>query len=151
MRQNFPGFPILAGGHALYIAADQVLPNVKIINCPAEYLNALMMQAIRTRGCAIGSLVYGGRIDLACGKVQFRNELPIDALRLAIPRNQYTDDELISQLSVIGQAYTRRVFTSAKGGLSPIDYTDNGFYHFGAEYNLLDSIEFFILVNLIKK
>ena len=45
----------------MYIAADQVLPSVKLQDCPAEYLNSIMMKSIRTRGCGLGYLVYGGR------------------------------------------------------------------------------------------
>ena len=33
MRQKF-NFPITAGGHALYIATDQVLPNLPLTDCP---------------------------------------------------------------------------------------------------------------------
>ena len=33
-------------------------------------------------------------------------------------------------------------FEKLKGGLHPIDYVDNGFYHFGGAYNILDQKEF---------
>ncbi|XP_064632604.1 tryptophanase-like [Lineus longissimus] len=149
MRQKFPGFPILAGGHALYIAADEVLPMVPMTNCPAEYLNVIMMHTIRTRGAGLGHLMYGGRAELPSGKIVFRYKLPLDALRLAIPRNLYSDDELISQLSVIGEAFVRGAFRSLKAGLSPIDYIDNGFYHFGAKYNFVDEEEFLNAVDCL--
>ena len=57
----------------------------------------------------MGYLVYGGR--KAVGKeVIYSNPLSMDSLRLAIPRNEYSDKELISYLSVIGEVYSRGDF-----------------------------------------
>ena len=70
----------------------------------------------------------------------------MDTLRLAIPRNQYTDDEMISQLRVIGAFFVAKGFADLKGGLEPIEYVDNGFYHFGATYNFNDKEEFDLTV-----
>jgi len=49
---------------------------------------------------------------------------------------------MIAYLSVVGQLYAEGRFKSLKGGLFPIDYVDNGFYHFGGKYNFEDKKEF---------
>jgi len=82
-------FPIIHGGHAMYIAADQVLPNVPLQGCPAEYLNAILMKSIQLRGCGLGYLVYGGRVTDEDGMVKYKNDLNMDSLRLAVPRCEY--------------------------------------------------------------
>jgi tryptophanase len=143
-------FPIIAGGHALYIAADQVLPSVPLTDCPAETLNALMMSSIKLRGCGLGLLVYGGRVENDDGSIELTNKLTMDSLRLAIPRNQYSDDEMISQLIVIAEAYTSGLFQNVQGGLYPKDYIDNGFYHFGGEYDFRKPDEFSETVRVLK-
>ena len=129
----------------MYIAADQVLPSVKLQDCPAEYLNSIMMKSIRTRGCGLGYLVYGGRTterDENGEKTIFKNPLSIDSLRLAVPRNQYESEKMIAFLSVIGEAFKNGDFKNLSGGLKPLDYVDNGFYHFGGNYEYIDKFEF---------
>jgi len=144
-------FPIIAGGHVLYIAADQVLPNVPLTDCPAETLNTMMMEAIKTRGCGLGLLVYGGRVKNNDGSIKLKNKLTMDSLRLAIPRNQYSDNKLISQLIVIAEAYMCGFLANVQGGLYPKDYIDNGFYHFGGEYDFLKPEEFQETVRMLKE
>jgi len=149
LKQRYD-LPIIAGGHALYIAADQVLPSVSLTDCPAEYLNALMMAAIKVRGCGLGLLVYGGRVEHEDGRIELRKPLTMDSLRLAIPRNQYSDDELMSSLMVIGEAFASGLFERLEGGLYPKNYVDNGFYHFGGEYEFRKMAEFNATVTLLK-
>lgn len=142
LRQKYENFPVIAGGHALYIAADQVLPRVQLTDCPAEYLNAILMASLKVRGCGLGLLVYGGRMEDTQGKVRLEKCLSMDSLRLAIPRNQYSGDEIISQLMVIGHAFERGIFKEVIGGLYPKEYIDDGFYHFGANYDIRNVEEF---------
>ena len=87
-------------------------------------------------------MVYGGRVTTDEGVTKYENKLTMDSLRLAIPRNEYRDNQMISYLSIIGEAFSRGDFEKLKGGLHPIDYVDNGFYHFGGAYNILDQKEF---------
>ena len=141
LRKKF-NLPILSGGHALYIAADQVIPSLPLEHCPAEYLNAIMMKSLRVRGCGLGNLVYGGRHADSSGDVAFSKELPMDSLRLAVPREVYNREHLLRALSVVGVAYQIGFFDHLTGGLTPLDYVDNGFYHFGAKYELNDEEEF---------
>lgn len=128
--RQFYGLPIVSGGHALYIASDHILKNVALENCPAEYLNAILMNALRVRGCGLGYIVYGKRKN---GKI-LTGDLSMDSLRMAIPRETYTNDQLLSRLSIFGKAHKEGIFKNLKGGLVPVDYVDDGFYHFGAKY-----------------
>lgn len=86
--RQFYKLPIISGGHALYLAADRVLPKVKLENCPAEYLNAILMNALQVRGCGLGYIVYGKRQN---GKIVSK-DLSMDSLRMAIPRETYTNE-----------------------------------------------------------
>jgi len=150
LKQKY-NLPVIAGGHALYIAADQVLPNVPLTDCPAETLNALMMASIKLRGCGLGLLVYGGRVEHEDGSIELKNELTMDSLRLAIPRNQYGDSEIISRLSIVGEAHALGLLTSLQGGLCPKDYVDDGFYHFGGEYDYCKPGEFKSTVEQLRR
>ena len=150
LSNNFD-LPILAGGHALYLAADQVLPNLKVKYCPAEYLNAILMKSLRIRGCGLGNLVYGGRHVDDSGSVSYSNQLSMDSLRLAVPREVYDKDEILAALSVLGEAYQSGLFEHVSGGLTPLDYVDNGFYHFGGKYLLNNEEEFNSVVRQIEK
>jgi len=75
----------------------------------------------------------------------------MDSLRLAIPRNEYTAEQMISYLSIIGEAFARGNFKEMKGGLTPIDFVDTGFYHFGGSYNIIDDSEFDKMCELLKE
>jgi len=101
-----------------------------------------MIKSIRTRGCGLGYLVYGGRkIEYAQDSklyITFTNKLSMDSLRLAIPRNQYENEKIISYLSVIARAFQNGKFQQLKGGLKPLNYIDNGFYHFGGIYEFIN-------------
>ena len=59
-----------------------------------------------------------------------------------LPKLAHSDEELISILLPIGEAYARGVFSRLEGGLRPRNYVDDGFYHFGAEYDVIDEAEF---------
>lgn len=62
----------------------------------------------------------------------------MDSLRLAIPRETYSNEELISRLSLLGKAYQMGLFKNLKGGLIPNDYVNDGFYHFEGRFDLVD-------------
>eukprot|EP00356_Strombidium_inclinatum_P005662 CAMPEP_0170492586 /NCGR_PEP_ID=MMETSP0208-20121228/12468_1 /TAXON_ID=197538 /ORGANISM="Strombidium inclinatum, Strain S3" /LENGTH=247 /DNA_ID=CAMNT_0010768353 /DNA_START=912 /DNA_END=1655 /DNA_ORIENTATION=- len=149
-------FPIIHGGHAIYVAADQVLPNVPLANCPAEYLNAIFMRSLQIRGCGLGYLVYGQRTTVKDAgeegeNVIFKNKLNMDSLRLAVPRCEYTNEEMIAFLSIIGEAYAEGKFQDLKGGLTPVNYVDNGFYHFGGKYAFHDEAEFTKISSVLRE
>jgi tryptophanase len=134
--------PVIGGGHALYIAADQVLPNVKKTDCPAEYLNALMMASTLVRGCGLGNFLYGGRRTNKRGEPELTTEVSMDSLRLAVPRNTYSSALLYELLSVTGRAYAKGLFNDLLGGFTPETYDDDGFDHFNAKFVPNDMAEF---------
>lgn len=94
-------------------------------------------------------MVYGGRIT-ENETTKYSNHLTMDSLRLAIPRNEYRDEQMIAYLSIIGEAFARGDFEQLKGGLAPIEYVDNGFYHFGGSYNQIDDQEFNKMCEFLK-
>ena len=54
-------------------------------------------------------MVYGGRVT-ENETTKYNNKLTMDSLRLAIPRNEYRDEQMISYLSIFGEAYARGDF-----------------------------------------
>ncbi len=151
LKKNY-NLPVFAGGHALYLAADQILPNIPKENCPAEYLNAILMAALGIRGCGLGYIVYAGARTGKEGRVIFENDtLEMDSLRLAIPRHQYYTQELINRLAILGKAYKQGVFEKAKAGLIANDFQNTGFYHFEGKYSAKDKAEFKMLVKEVQK
>jgi tryptophanase len=130
------GLPVVVGGHALYVAADEVLPGFTNVDCPAEYLNALFMAACGIRGCGLGHIVYGGERVIENGVARWSKELPMDSLRWALPREQYTTAYYDRILAVVGTAYDNGngVFKNLSPGFTPVGYADTGFYHFEAVY-----------------
>lgn len=149
LREKY-NFPVISGGHALYIAADTVLSNVSRTHCPAEYLNAILMHGLCLRGCGLGLNVYGGRVDKN-GITTFSHDIEMDSLRLAVPRNEYTNTELLSVLSIMGEFFSNGSFANISSGLLPIDYVDDGFYHFAGSYEFVNRDEFDEIVSRLKK
>jgi tryptophanase len=134
------GLPLVAGGHAIYLAADQIMPKVELLNCPAEYLNAIIMASCWIRGCGLGNMVYGGRTN---GKnPHFEHPVSMDSLRLAIPRKTYTSAYMLKLLSAVGIGFKNGIFENMKGGLEPLNYINDGFYHFKGHYKAKDEKEF---------
>jgi len=149
LKKNY-NLPIFSGGHALYLAANQIMTNVAKENCPAEYLNAILMAALGVRACGLGYIVYAGERTEKDGKIIFEKNIEMDSLRLAIPRNQYSTQELINVLSVLGRAYKKGIFEKAKAGLIATDFQDTGFYHFEGAYTAKDEQEFNMLVKEVQ-
>jgi tryptophanase len=145
------GLPITGGGHAMYVAADQVLPNVKETNCPAEYLNALLITALFARGCGLGNFLYGGRKELGNGRAELTTQVSMDSLRLAIPRGSYSTSLLYEVLSVIGIAYKEKLFQNVDGGLVPDFYEGDGFDHFKVKFKAIKEGEFDRLVSKLNQ
>jgi tryptophanase len=79
------GFVKPTGGHAVYIDAKTVLPNMPIEHYPAWALcNALYLEG-GIRGVEIGSVMFGKRLD--SGVETFHS---MELVRLAFPRRMYT-------------------------------------------------------------
>lgn len=129
-------FPVVGGGHALYVAADQALPNVSLENCPAEYLQAIISAALGVRGCGLGSRLYGQWRE-GDGVWTLEQAPEMDSLRYAVPRETYSTELLVELSRAVGRAFSAGVFSRLHGGLQPVGFNTRGFYHFGSVYNAL--------------
>ncbi len=92
------GFVKPTGGHAVYIDAKTVLPNMPVAHYPAWALcNALYLEG-GIRGVEIGSVMFGKR--LADGTETFHN---MELVRLAFPRRMYTQSHFDYAAEVIAE------------------------------------------------
>jgi tryptophanase len=99
------GVPVIqpAGGHAVYIDARSLLPQIPPLQYPGiALLNALYVEA-GIRGVEIGSVMFGQKPD---GSEQAPT---MDLVRLAIPRRVYTQSHIdyVAE-AVIGVAALKR-------------------------------------------
>ncbi|MDO8660425.1 MAG: beta-eliminating lyase-related protein [Candidatus Woesearchaeota archaeon] len=143
------GLHCVGGGHAIYLASDQILSGIKKTSCPAEYLNAVLLSALRMRGCGLGNFLYGTRTLLNDKTFALKTAVSMDSLRLAIPRGVYSTILLCKTLSVLGTAYAQGLFSKIKGGLIPKTYEGDGFDHFKVCFEFEDEQEFDLLVKQV--
>jgi tryptophanase len=142
------GIPAVGGGHAIYIAADQMM-NVRSEHCPAEYLQAINYAAMGFQGCGLGNIVYG-KWKKAKDDYELSYKPEMDSLRYAIPRFNYPDEILGLMFKIMGMANQEGIYNNLIGGLKPNNYMGNGFYHFGGKYEAADINEFFGTVGRIQ-
>ncbi|HVO11829.1 MAG TPA: tryptophanase [Vicinamibacteria bacterium] len=89
-RLTAAGVPVLqpAGGHAVYLDARALLPQVSPLAYPGIALaNALFVEA-GVRGVEIGTVMFGRQADGS------EKPAPMDLVRLAIPRRVYTQSHI---------------------------------------------------------
>ena len=92
------GFVKPTGGHAVYIDAKTVLPNMPVAHYPAWALcNALYLEG-GIRGVEIGSMMFGKR--LPDGSETFHS---MELVRLAFPRRMYTQSHFDYAAEVIAE------------------------------------------------
>jgi tryptophanase len=93
------GFVRPTGGHAVYIDARTVLPDMPVAHYPGWALaNALYLEG-GIRGCEIGSVMFGKRLD--DGSETFHH---MELVRLAFPRRMYTQSHFDYAAEVIADA-----------------------------------------------
>jgi tryptophanase len=84
------GIPVVQpiGGHAVYLDARRLLPQVPPLRYPGQSLAIALYEAGGIRGCEIGTVMFGRRPD--------GTEAPaaMDLVRLAIPRRTYTQSHI---------------------------------------------------------
>jgi tryptophanase len=95
------GIPVVRpiGGHAVYLDARALLPQIPPLQYPGQSLAAELYLTGGVRGCEIGTVMFGRRPD---GSEQ---PAPMDLVRLAIPRRTYTQshvDYVIEVCAAVG-------------------------------------------------
>jgi tryptophanase len=84
------GIPVVlpVGGHAVYIDARGLLPQIPPLEYPGQALAVALYREGGIRGCEIGTVMFGRRAD---GSEQ---PAAMDLVRLAIPRRTYTQSHV---------------------------------------------------------
>lgn len=100
-----------AGGHAIFVDASRVLPNIPKEEFPAQTLAVELYLEAGIRGCEIGYLLADR--DPVTRKNRFDG---LDLLRLAIPRRVYTDNHMNVVAVALKNIFDRR--KSIKKGLT---------------------------------
>lgn len=122
------GIPVVqpAGGHAIFLRADEFLPHLPPSVFPGQALACELYLEGGLRTCEIGSLMLG-RTDPTTGE-----ELPAphELVRLAIPRRTYTQSHMDYVIEVVQQVWARRA--DVRG--IEIERAPRVLRHFTAEY-----------------
>ncbi|MCJ8345813.1 beta-eliminating lyase-related protein [bacterium] len=125
------GIPIIdpPGGHAVYIDAKALYPQIKPLEYPGIALSCELYLEAGIRGVEIGSVMFG-HIDKETGE-----EIPskMELVRLAIPRRTYTQSQIEYVIEAIQNVYERR---SEATGLK-ITYQTAALRHFTAHFEPL--------------
>ena len=84
------GIPVVTpiGGHAVYIDARAMLPDIPPLHYPGQALAVALYEAGGIRSCEIGTVMFGRQPD---GSEQ---PAAMDLVRLAIPRRTYTQSHI---------------------------------------------------------
>jgi len=123
------GVPIIkpAGGHAIYIDARALLPQIPPLEYPGQSLVVELYRAGGIRGCEIGTVMFGRQPD--------GSEKPADKdlVRLAIPRRVYTQSHIDYVIECFEEVYANR--TKLKG--MKITYEPPMLRHFTSKFEPL--------------
>ncbi len=92
-----------AGGHAVYLVADEFLPHIPVDQYPGQALVGALYEHGGIRSVEIGSLMFGKYDEQ--GKL-----IPaaLELVRLAIPRRVYTQSHIDYVAEVIIEVFNRR-------------------------------------------
>ncbi|HVR30615.1 MAG TPA: tryptophanase [Thermoanaerobaculia bacterium] len=98
------GVPIVVpvGGHAVYIDARALLPQVPPLEYPGQSIAVELYREGGVRGCEIGTVMFGRQPD--------GTEVPaaMDLVRLAVPRRVYTQSHIDYVIEVVERVAARR-------------------------------------------
>lgn len=92
-----------AGGHAIFVDASKVLPNVPKEEFPAQTLTVELYKEAGIRSCEIGYILADR--DPVTRENRFGG---LDLCRLAIPRRTYTDNHMRVIAAALKNVYDRR-------------------------------------------
>jgi tyrosine phenol-lyase len=124
------GVPILQppGGHAVYIDAGALLPQIAPLQYPGQALACELYLAGGVRACEIGSVMFGARN--AAGVEQ---PARIELVRLALPRRVYTQSHVDYVVEVVRHVHAGR---AALRGLRMLEQPER-LRHFSARFEPL--------------
>lgn len=99
------GVPIVQppGGHAVYVDARRLLPAIPALHFPAQALSVALYREGGVRGVEMGSVMFG-RTDPQSGEAK---QVPLELVRLAVPRRVYTASHLEYVAGVLGRIRER--------------------------------------------
>ncbi len=100
------GIPIMqpAGGHAVYLDAGTLLPQIPAHQYPGQTLAVALYEEGALRGVEIGSVMFA-YIDQKTGKMVHPR---LELVRLAIPRRVYTQSHLDFVVKTAKQVYDQK-------------------------------------------
>jgi tryptophanase len=100
------GVPILQppGGHAIYIDAKTMLPDIKPEEFPGQSLICALYKEAGIRAAEVGSVMFGKKDKQTGKEIQADMEL----VRLAIPRRTYTQSHIDYVIEAILQVNERK-------------------------------------------
>lgn len=104
-RLNDAGIPTIqpAGGHAVYVVANQLLPHIPNYEFPAQSLGVELYREGGIRGVEIGSVMFA---HLDPETKQWRYPA-LELLRLTIPRRVYTQSHLDYIVEILSKINSR--------------------------------------------
>jgi tryptophanase len=100
------GVPVILpiGGHAVYIDARRMLPQIPPLQYPGQSLSIELYREGGIRGVEIGTVMFGRQTDGS------ESAGPMDLVRLAVPRRTYTQSH-IDYVIEVTQSVARRAHT----------------------------------------
>lgn len=120
------GIPVVLpiGGHAVYIDAKALLPQIPALQYPGQALAVELYKVGGIRGCEIGTVMFGRKPD--------GSEVPaaMELVRLAIPRRTYTQSHIDYVIEVCAEVLKR----APKLGGYKIVQEPPALRHFTAEF-----------------
>jgi tryptophanase len=97
------GIPIVrpVGGHAVYIDARTLLPQIPPLQYPGQALVVALYETGGVRGCEIGTVMFGRQPDGT------ESPAAMELVRLAIPRRTYTQSHVDYVIEVCAEVAGR--------------------------------------------
>lgn len=122
------GIPIMkpVGGHAVYIDARAMLPQIDPLKYPGQALAIEMYRLGGIRACEIGTVMFGRQADGS------EKAAPMDLVRMAIPRRVYTQSHIDYCIECLSEVNTNK--DKLKG--VKIDWEPPMLRHFTAHFSV---------------